>query len=100
MPNLLVIALLITALAAPPALFWLLKSRAALNSLAAAAIAIVVGWALNVAWAYASEAGAAGAPSPESGDNLSIALYFGWACPAVLVLVAWLLWRYTSRRAR
>jgi hypothetical protein len=92
-------ALLLTALLLPVVLFWLLRSRSRLNGLAAAAIAVATGWALNVAWAYVSQGNAANDPLQSSGDSLSIALRFGWACPTVLVFLTWLVWRFKTRRA-
>lgn len=94
-----VTALLFTALALPVVMFWLLRSRAHLNDLFAVAIAVAIGWALNVAWAFASQANAANDPSQSNADNLSIAMRFGWACPTVLVLLTWLVWRFKTRRA-
>ena len=94
-----VTALLFTALALPVVIFWLLRSRAHLNDLFAAAIAVAIGWALNVAWAFAAQANAANDPSQANVDNLSIAMRFGWACPTVLVLLTWLVWRFKTRRA-
>jgi hypothetical protein len=94
-----VTALLLTALALPVVLFWLLRSRSRLNGLVAAAIAVASGWALNVAWAFASRGSASNDLSQANGDALSIAMHFGWACPAVLVLLAWLVWRFKARRA-
>lgn len=90
-----VAVLLLAALVLPVALFWLLRSRSRLNGLVAAAIAVATGWALNVAWAFV----AATDPSQGSGDNVAIAAYYGWACPAVLVLLTWLAWRFKTRRA-
>ena len=90
-------ALLLTALLAPVVLFWLLKSRSRMNGLAAAAIAVTTGWALNMAWAFTSQ-GSTNDPS-QAGDTLSIAMRFGWACPAVLVFFTWLVWRFKTRRA-
>src|SRR5262245_56112364 len=52
-------ALLLAALALPVVLFWLLRSRSRLNPLVAAALAVATGWALNVAWAFASQDNAA-----------------------------------------
>ena len=63
-------ALLLTALLVPVVLFWLLRSRSRLNGLAAAAIAVATGWALNVAWAFASQASATKDPSQVNGDTL------------------------------
>ena len=94
-----VTALLLTALALPVVLFWLLRSRSRLNALIAAAIAVATGWALNVAWAFASQGSSANDPSQANGDTLSIAMQFGWACPTVLVLLTWLVWRFKTRRA-
>ena len=91
--------LLLTALLAPVVLFWLLRSRSRLNGLTAGAIAVATGWALNVAWAFASHGSTTNDPSQVSGDTLSIAMRFGWACPAVLVFVTWLVWRFKKRRA-
>jgi uncharacterized PurR-regulated membrane protein YhhQ (DUF165 family) len=92
-------ALLVMGVLLPVVLFWLLRSRSRLNGLAAAAIAVATGWALNVAWAYVSQSSTASDPSPVNGDTLSIALRFGWACPTVLVFLTWLVWRFKTRRA-
>ena len=94
-----VTALLLAGLALPVVLFWLLRSRSGWNSLVAAAIAVATGWALNVAWAFASQGSAGNDPTQGKGDTLSLALYFGWVCPAVLVLLTWLVWRCKTRRA-
>ena len=91
-------ALLLTALLLPVVLFWLLRSRSRLNGLAVAAIAVATGWALNVAWAFASQGGTINDPSRVHGDTLSIAMRFGWACPTVLVFLTWLVWRVKARR--
>jgi hypothetical protein len=92
-------ALLLTAVLLPVVLFWLLRSRSRWNGLAAAAIAVATGWALNVAWAYVSQGSTTNDPSPVNGDTLSIALRFGWACPTVLVFLTWLVWHFKTRRA-
>jgi len=94
-----VTTLLVVALAAPVALFLLLSSRLQWNVLAAAAIAVAAGWALNVAWAFASQRSPSAVPSQGGGDTLSIAAHFGWACPAVLVLLTWLVLRFVVHRA-
>lgn len=91
-------ALLLTALLLPVVVFWLLKSRSHLNGLVAAAIAVAIGWALNVAWAFASsQGGSVNVPSQANADTLSIAMRFGWACPAVLVFITWLVWHFKAR---
>jgi len=92
-------ALLIMALLLPVVLFWLLRSRSRLHGLAAAAIAVATGWALNMAWAFTSQGITTDDPSQANGDPLSIAMRFGWACPAVLVFLTWLVWRFKKRRA-
>ena len=92
-------ALLLTVLALPVVLFWLLRSRSRLNACVAAAIAVATGWALNVAWAFASQGSTTSDPSQANGDTLSIAMHFGWACPTVLVFLTWLVWRFKTRRA-
>ena len=99
MENFAVTALLIAALALPVVLFWQLRSRARWSGVAAAAIAIATGWALNIAWAFATQESTAKAPSQANGDNLAIAAAFGWVCPLVLILVTWLVWRFARRRA-
>ena len=98
MKNVASTALLLAALAAPVVFFWLLRSRSRLNGLAAAAIAVATGWALNVAWAFASQARATNDPSQANADTLSIAMRLGWACPTVLVFLTWLVWRFKRRR--
>ena len=80
-------ALLLTALAAPVFLFWLLTAHSRLTDPSAAVIAVAAGWALNVAWAAAAD------------ESIAIASAFGWLCPAVLVLLTWLGRRYMKRRA-
>jgi hypothetical protein len=92
-------AVLVAALVLPVVLFWLLRSRARLNGLAAAVIAVAIGWALNVAWAFLSQGSATNDPSQGHGDTLSIAVRFGWACPTVLVFLTWLVWRFKTRRS-
>jgi hypothetical protein len=94
-----VTALLLTALLLPVVLFWLLRSRLRMHVLAAAVIAVATGWALNVAWAFASQGSTANDPAQVNGDTLSIAMRFGWACPTVLVFLTWLVWRFKTRRA-
>ena len=79
-------ALLLLALVLPVALFWLLKSRSRLSDPIVAAIAVEVGWALNVAWASTAH------------ESLDIAKAYGWACPAVLVAITWLVWHFARRR--
>jgi hypothetical protein len=70
-----------------------------MHGLAAAAIAVATGWALNVAWAFASQDSTANDPSQGNWNTLSIAILFGWACPTVLVFLTWLVWRFKTRRA-
>lgn len=74
-------ALLLTSLVLPVVLFWLLKSRSRMSGLVEAAIAVTAGWALSLAWAFVAH------------ESLAIAGAFGWVCPAVLVLLTWLVWR-------
>lgn len=93
-----ILALLLAALALPVVAFWLLRSRTRLHGLVAAGIAIALGWALNLAYAYAVQHTAA--PTPDADDNIAIAAAFGWACPTVLVLLTWLVWRFLARRKR
>jgi predicted membrane-bound spermidine synthase len=92
-------ALLLTALAMPVILFWLLRSHSRLNAWVASAIAVAAGWALNVAWAFASQGSTTKGPSQAYGDSISIAMHFGWACPTVLVFLTYLVWRFKARRA-
>jgi hypothetical protein len=99
MKNFAATALLITALVLPVALFLLLWSRLHLKGLVAAAIAIATGWALNMAWAFVAQGITAKDPSQADGSTLSIATYFGWVCPTVLVLLTWLIWHFLIRRA-
>jgi hypothetical protein len=80
-------ALLIAALVLPVVSFWLLKSRFRLGSPVAAAVSIAAGWALNFAWACVAH------------ESTAIAGRFGWACPAVLVAITWLVWRFKTQRA-
>lgn len=86
MEKLMTTALLLTALMAPIVLFCLLKARSRLADRPAAVIAVATGWALNLAWATAAN------------ESIAIAGAFGWLCPAVLVLLTWLVRRYMKRR--
>ena len=90
MKSPLAIVLLLAALAAPVALFLLLASQVHLNGWLAAAVAVAAGWALNVAWAMAVEKADAKQSPDARGNTLAVATRFGWACPSVLVLIAWL----------
>ncbi|MDR7099297.1 flagellar biogenesis protein FliO [Lysobacter niabensis] len=92
-------ALLLTALALPVVLFWLLRSRSRLNGLQAAGLAVAAGWALNLAWAFAVQQTAANDPSHAKDDTLAIAAALGWICPSVLVLLTWLVRRLVTHRA-
>ena len=78
--------LLVTALVLPVVLFCLL-SRARLNGVVTAIIAVAAGWALNVAWASVAH------------ESVPIAARFGWVCPAVLVFLSWLVLRIVKGRA-
>jgi hypothetical protein len=78
---------LLAALLLPVAAFLLLFSRLNLSVLLSAAISIALGWLLNVIWANAAD--------PRNDENYrSVALRFGWACPAVLVLATWAVLRF------
>jgi hypothetical protein len=86
-------ALLVVALVLPVVLFLLLPTRFHLSQLAAAIVAVVSGWALNIAWASMAQMSTG---KDQSNDNfLSIATRFGWACPALLVLITWAVWRFS-----
>lgn len=89
--------LLLAALVLPVGLFWLLRSCSRLNGLTAAAIAVAAGWALNVAWAFASHGVTTNVATQEGGETLSIAMRFGWACPTVLILITWLVRHLKTR---
>lgn len=81
--------LLIVALVLPVAVFLLLWPGLHWSALLAAALAIATGWGLNLAWAFASSKVAA-----DDANSVSIAAFLGWLCPAVLVLLTWLVWRF------
>ena len=82
--------LLLVALVLPVALFLVLLPR----GLLAPVVAVACGWALNVVWAYAAQASTVTDPADPNQNYVTIATRFGWACPAVLVLLAWLVWRF------
>jgi hypothetical protein len=87
---------LIAGLVAPVAGFAWLSGRLQSNVFLAAAIAIAAGWVSNLAWAHASQRAAPVEPSAPPGNTVSIATRFGWACPAVLVLLTWLALRFLA----
>ena len=90
-------AILVAALVLPVVLFWQLDSRSSLGFPAAAALAVAVGWALNVAWAFALlRAETRGLPQKEGGV-MKIAAAFGWFCPALLVALTWLALRLFAK---
>ena len=89
--------LLITALVVPVILFWQLDSHSSLGFPVAASIAVAVGWALNVAWAFAAlRAETQGLPRKDGG-TMKIAAAFGWFCPVILVALTWLALRLFAR---
>jgi len=94
MENIAEWALLTAALMSPVLLFLVLQSRFHVIALISAAFAIAAGWCLNLAWAYVASRHA----TEQDGDILSIAAMFGWACPAALVLLTWLITRFVNRR--
>lgn len=96
MRKLFITLLLVAALVLPVLLFLSLWTASHASTPVAAVIAVAAGWALNIAWAFASRGKAAGAPSADEEKTLAIAARFGWACPAVLVLLAWGAWRIAS----
>lgn len=79
-------AVLITVLVLPVVLFWLLKSRSRLSGFAVASISVLVGWALNFAWAS------------NANEYIEIATRFGWICPTVMVALTWLVMRFKRER--
>jgi hypothetical protein len=85
--------LLLIALVLPVLLFWQLGSHSSMSGLVAGAIAVAAGWMLNMAWAFATQAG--GLSQPSTG-NLKIAAAFGWVCPTVLVALTWLVVRFVT----
>lgn len=88
--------LLLTALVLPVVMSWLLISRSEFSVPVAAVIAIASGWALNMVWAFAIGKTTPKDPSQANGNYFAIATRFGWACPAVLVLLTWLVWHFTT----
>ena len=94
-----VAALLLAALVVPVAVFLVLRSRFRLKGSIAAAIAVAIGWALNLAWAFVSQAMSPQDASQADGDMLAVAAYFGWICPIVLVALTWLAGRLIARRS-
>ena len=87
--------LLLAALALPVVAFLLLRFAFHLRDRSAAAIAIVAGWALNIAWAFSVQGSAQGGD-----DVVIIAAALGWLCPAILVLLAWLVLRLAGLAPR
>ncbi len=85
--------LLLAGLILPVAIFLGLWRHLHAHIAVAAPVGVAMGWVLNVAWALASREQEDEAPA-EQGDTLSIAIRFGWICPAVLVLLAWVGWRF------
>ena len=90
--------LLLAALALPVLVFMLFRPRTRAATLLAAALAIALGWAFNVACVVALQALAVGEGTPADPSMLAVATRFGWACPSVLVLLTALVWRWVARR--
>ena len=98
MRDLAAITLLLTALALPVVLFWALRSSLRWSGRAAAALAIGVGWAANLAYAFALRQFPSAGASQAAGDSVAIAAGFGWVCPSILIFLSWLAWRLATRR--
>lgn len=96
MKRFFVTLLLAAALVVPPVMFWFLVSRTGVGMGATSVAAVVAGWALNVAWAFAAEMKAREEEQGNADGHARIALRFGWVCPAVLVLLTWLVWRFIA----
>ncbi|AXK72823.1 hypothetical protein DWG18_11395 [Lysobacter sp. TY2-98] len=80
MKNPVSLVVLVVALAAPIALFLVLSAED-VNGYVAAGLSVSAGWLLNFAWALS-----AFDHRSESRRTVSIAVRYGWACPAVLVI--------------
>ena len=90
-------AVLVTALVLPVLLFWQLDAHTSFGFAAAAAIAVIAGWLLNVIWAFAAlKASTQGLPQNDN-RMLKIAAAFGWFCPVILVALTWLALRLFAR---
>ena len=80
------------ALVCPVAVLLFLLFAAHAPLVISATIAVVAGWAANVAWARSADR------LPIAGEtvrnNTQIAERFGWLCPAVLVVLAWAILRF------
>jgi hypothetical protein len=77
-------SLLFAGLVLPVVVFWLLQSRAHFGAPIAAAISIAIGWAMSYGWATTAK------------ESIAVAAKFGWACPAVLVFLTWLVMRWVE----
>jgi hypothetical protein len=82
--------LLVIALVLPVALFLMLYA----HGLIATVVAVAAGWASSVAWAYSAEGSNLEVPADPNQSYVSIAKRFGWACPTVIVLLTWVVWRF------
>jgi hypothetical protein len=89
--------ILVTALVLPVVLFWQLDSHSSLSVPTAAAIAVAVGWALNVTWAFAALKAATRGLPQDDGGTMKIAAAFGWFCPVILVALTWLALRLFAK---
>ena len=77
-----------------PIVLFLVLWGEGLNRFVAAAISVVAGWILGVAWALT-------AFDHRNGDrrNIAIATRYGWACPTVLVLGSWIARHFAAQYA-
>jgi hypothetical protein len=88
---------LLIAIAVPIVVFWTTRARFDWKVWKSAALAIVLGWAMNVIWASMAQ----NAPTaPADSDLMTIAVGFGWICPLLLVAMTWLTLRLSGRGSR
>ena len=98
MANFSITVLWITSLVMPCLLFVSgNRFRSLWLTLARAVIAILLGWAVVVAYANAAQALTTG-PAEVNGAALALASIFGWVLPAMIVAVTWLVAAIVKRR--
>ena len=93
------LVLLFTALALPVVLFLLFRPRSRSAAALALVVAVAVGWSFNVAYIFTTETSAVKDPSQLNGENLAIAVNYGWVCPLVFALFTWIVWHFATRRS-
>lgn len=88
----------ITSLTLPALVFFAFRSHRWSTDVIAAAVGVVSGWLLNIAYVVAAQAITIRDPSEVNGAASAFGLVLGWVLPSILVILTWIARYVITRR--